>query len=611
MTIAPVSAIDPRSVVAHLEPAAMRRAHRDLVRKALAELAHERIIRPVVVGPGSYLVSSDDGAVTYTFDARQLALGHWLIDAASVERRLAGRSAPLDALDLVLELRESLGIGEPQLAVYLEEISSTLFGAAYKLGRDVPGTKDLVRADFQTVEAAMSEGHPCFVANNGRIGFDAADYRAYAPETGAAYRIVWLAVHASRATTAVARDGDYDEHVRRELGDATVDGFAGHLAGLGLDIADYRLMPIHPWQWTNKLAMTFATDVGRRDIVCLGHAPDSYTAQQSIRTSFNRDRPDRCYVKTSLSILNMGFMRGLSPGYMSATPAINDWVRDLIAADSYLASTGFSIIAEVAAVGYHSPHYDRLPAGSAYQKMLSALWRESPVPTLRGGQRLATMAALLHVDADGDSYARALIESSGLEPASWVRRYLDAYLAPLLHCFYAYGLVFMPHGENVIMVLENGVPVRMIMKDIGEEVAVMDPSLDLPAEVRRVQVDVPHELRLLSLFTDVFDCFFRFLSALLDEHDVLPEDAFWRTVHDCVTDYQNGRPELADAFAAYDIFTPDFALSCLNRLQLRNNEQMVDLSDPAGALQVVGTLRNPISPPRTENTDSPASSRDE
>ena len=34
-------------------------------------------------------------------------------------------------------------------------------------------------------------------------------------------------------------------------------------------------------------------------------------------------------------------------------------------------------------------------------------------------------------------------------------RYLDAYLAPLLHCFYAHDLAFMPHGENVILVLRG------------------------------------------------------------------------------------------------------------------------------------------------------------
>ena len=37
-----------------------------------------------------------------------------------------------------------------------------------------------------------------------------------------------------------------------------------------------------------------------------------------------------------------------------------------------------------------------------------------------------------------------------------------------------------------------------------------------------------------------------------------------------------------------------FALSCLNRLQLRDSRQMVDLQDPAGSLQLVGELENPI-----------------
>ena len=53
-------------------------------------------------------------------------------------------------------------------------------------------------------------------------------------------------------------------------------------------------------------------------------------------------------------------------------------------------------------------------------------------------------------------------------------------------------------------------------------------------------------------------------------------------------------PELADRFRRYDLFAPEFALSCLNRLQLRDNQQMVDLADPSGALQLVGTLANPI-----------------
>ena len=39
----------------------------------------------------------------------------------------------------------------------------------------------------------MTEGHPCFVANNGRLGFGVHEYLSYAPETASPVRLVWLA----------------------------------------------------------------------------------------------------------------------------------------------------------------------------------------------------------------------------------------------------------------------------------------------------------------------------------------------------------------------------------------------------------------------------------
>jgi hypothetical protein len=37
-----------------------------------------------------------------------------------------------------------------------------------------------------------------------------------------------------------------------------------------------------------------------------------------------------------------------------------------------------------------------------------------------------------------------------------------------------------------------------------------------------------------------------------------------------------------------------FALSCLNRLQLKNNQQLINLADPFEALAFAGELDNPI-----------------
>ncbi|MGK5696228.1 IucA/IucC family protein [Streptomyces sp. URMC 128] len=580
--------------VAHLSPHRWARANRLLIRKALAEFAHERLITPEQDGNG-YVVRSDDGQTRYTFTATLRALDHWQIDADSITRHRDGAELPLAALDFFIEMQKSLGLSDDILPVYLEEISSTLSGTCYKLTKPRTTAAELARSDFQTIETGMTEGHPCFVANNGRLGFGIHEYLSYAPETASPVRLVWLAAHRSRAAFTAGVGIEYESFLREELGAETVERFHGVLRDQDLDPADYLLIPVHPWQWWNKLTVTFAAEVARKHLVCLGEGDDEYLAQQSIRTFFNRTSPEKHYVKTALSVINMGFMRGLSAAYMEATPAINDWLAQLIDNDPVLRSTGLSIIRERAAVGYRHLEYEQATDRySPYRKMLAALWRESPVPSLEEGESLATMASLVHVDHEGASVAGALIERSGLAPTEWLRRYLQAYFTPLLHSFYAYDLVFMPHGENVILVLKDGVVQRAIYKDIAEEIAVMDPDAVLPPTVERLRVEVPEDKKLLSVFTDVFDCFFRFLAANLASEGILEEDDFWRTVAEVTRAYQDSMPGLADKFKQYDMFVPEFALSCLNRLQLRNNEQMVDLSDPSGALQLVGTLRNPI-----------------
>ncbi|WP_038928475.1 IucA/IucC family protein, partial [Yersinia pestis] len=66
---------------------------------------------------------------------------------------------------------------------------------AFKYHHNNLSATQLVHANYQTVETAMSEGHPVFIANNGRIGFDITDYAAYAPESAHPINLIWIAVH--------------------------------------------------------------------------------------------------------------------------------------------------------------------------------------------------------------------------------------------------------------------------------------------------------------------------------------------------------------------------------------------------------------------------------
>ncbi|MEO9324983.1 IucA/IucC family protein [Nocardioides sp. C4-1] len=580
----------------HLTPESLAAVQRHLVTKAIGEYAHERLLVPEETEHG-WCLTTPDGRTRYTFAAVRLPLEHWAIEAASLARTVDGEPAALDVQQLVVEFAPLLGIPETLVPVYLEELAATIQSSAWKWSAHRVGVDDLVGADYQEVEAAMTEGHPSFVANNGRIGYGLDDYLACAPETGARVRLVWLAVRRSQSRLSLGRGLTEESLYAGELDAPVLDAFRDRLRDVGLDPDDYRLLPLHPWQWTNKVAITFAPDLARRDLVLLGEGPDDYQAQQSIRTFFNTSRPERHYVKTALSIQNMGFLRGLSPAYMGPTPAINDYVHDVVAGDPTLGGCGFSVLRECAAIGYTGDVFHALAESdgvrSPQQKLLAALWRESPVPRLGAGESLVTMASLLHRDRDGRSFAAALVAASGRDVRSWLASYLDAYVRPVVHCLLAHDLAFMPHGENLVLVLRDHVPVRAFMKDVGEEVAVMGDQ-PLPPDVERIRVKVSDSLKALALHTDVFDGVLRHLAAILHVDGLLAADDFWGLVAACLHRHAADHPHLADAAASYDLFRAEFDHSCLNRLQLRNTLQMVDLADQAESLMYAGTLANPV-----------------
>ena len=612
---------------AHLNADAFAVVQRHLVAKALSEFAHERLITPVRVSADAGDASADagapgptsaaageggpasadagngtwelavDGGTRYTFTARLLPLEHWVIDEDSITRRRDGAEAALDVQELVVELQEDLALPEDLISTYLEELASTLAGAAFKLedarAGKRPDARGLVDADFQTTEAAMTEGHPGFLANNGRIGFGLSDFRQWAPENGELNRLEWIAVRREHSHLSLGVGLAEADHLGQALSEAERELFDTRIRAAGQDPEDFHLMPIHPWQADHRLAITFAADIARGDLLPLGEGRDEHQAQQSLRTFFNHSRTGP-YVKVALAVQNMGFLRGLSPKYMRDTPAINDWVADLIDSDDTFAEAGFRVLRERAALGYTGDVYHRTKETNPHRKMLAALWRENPLEKIAPGQKLITMAALLHRDHEGRSFVAELIRASGLEPDDWVRSCLRAYLRPLVHALLAHDLVFMPHGENLILVLDDNSVTGAFMKDIGEEVAVLGHR-ELPDEVERIRAVVSGEEKALSVFTDMFDGVLRHLSGILDVDGLLDAGRFWQLVAEVLDDYEFDHPEHARGVSGnVDLRAPRFAHSCLNRLQLRNTKQMVDIGNQAESLLYAGTMPNPV-----------------
>lgn len=571
-------------------------AERLVTAKAIAEFSHEKILTPVVSphtnsGPTSWKLSLRSG-YEYSFTAEILPLNHWLVDPASLQRHQNNSSDEtalgLSCAQFIVDARGELNISTEMLGHYLTEVNATVTARAMCLHTESLSSADLVHASLQQRESALTLGHPCFVATNGRIGFSALDHQTYPPEASSTFAPLWVAMKASLAEFALdpAVIGRYDQLIP----DSIVDAWQKLAATLGCPVEQYQLMPVHPWQWNNVIHAMFGPNIGRRELVLVGEDPDQHRAQQSIRTALSQDNPTRPYIKTSLSIRNMGFTRGMSPTYVRSAPAICSWVHDQLSADPYLTHSNFRVLREFASAGFIGDIYHSAVPGQPETKVLAALWRENPATFCAPGQSLCSMAALLHRDSRDVSMVSEMVKDSALNSTQWLESFLDVYAAPILHILVEHRMAFMPHGENIILTLENSVPVGANLKDVAEEVVVASPEAQVPPGAERILHALSDDDLSQCFHTDVVDGFLRHLSAIFAQDQLLDVDEFWSTVAMRLRHYESLNPEVK----RLELFAPEVQLSCLNRLQLRNTQTMVDLSDPVDSLIYAGSIPNPL-----------------
>ena len=573
--------------------------NRAFICKSLSELMHELLITPAVThtaGPTTHFrLSTDQESISYEFSGVHKAMDHWVIDENSI-RKISNDETQheLNALHFFIELQNTIGITSYNLTRFIEEAYKGLYADCYLNKKARLPADELADASYQQIEQQM-DGHPWLIMNKGRIGFDYHDYTRYAPEAGAAVRLLWLAVSRSMSTFVCMNTLSYENLIESELEVETRNYFHESLLLAGVNPSDYYYMPVHEWQWNNKLIFFYANEIALKKIIPITYGDDTYFAQQSIRTFFNATHPEKNYVKTSLTILNTTLYRGLSPQKLKVAPMMAHWVNAIIGNDKFLEKTGFVLLNEVATLSYRHPEFSRI-SGAPYQfnEMLGVIWRESVMKYAKKDEKPVTMASLLYKDPDNKPLIASFIKKSGLSIEEWVSAYLNAYLRPLIHCFYKHHMFFVPHGENVILLLKNYIPARMVLKDFVEEVQLAPEAYNqTEPEIRKILYEIPQDDVTLFIFTDIFDGFFRYLSALLSTQLKFDEHKFWNLVADVINNYQQEFPDLKERYKKYDLFSPDFRRFCLNRFRLVSSGYQ-ESSEIPSTPPFAGMLDNPI-----------------
>lgn len=582
--------------------AAWERANRELVGKLLTELAFEDVITPPHRGlpDGDRELTLTLGRLTLLYRAAPRAMGWWRVDPASVRALWDDAETPLpDAAEIVAIGAPLLGAEPATTAGLVHEIQMTARSDAGQLAHGRPAA-ELLDLDPLLLEGEM-RGHPWIVAGKGRVGFGAGDLERYAPEAQRPVPVRWAAVEAGRADWRSAGGLDNHRVVRDQVGEAGWAELGDRAAAAGVDLGGAVVIPVHPWQWENRIATLHAGDVARGAIADLGELPLRYAAGQSIRTLTDLDHPDRRYMKLALSILNTSVYRGVPRARALAAPALTEWLTGLCDADPFLAESGLVLLGEVASASVGHPAFEAIPdVPYQHTEMLGAIWREPVAPRLRPGERAVTMAALIHRDPAGVGYVEALIERSGLTVDAWVAALHRAVLPPLLHVLYRFGVAFSPHAQNCMVVLRDDVPARLVVKDFVDDANISAdpiPELrDLPPEVRAALGDGVESMVLSQwIQAGLLVCVHRYLSEILLERLGYPERSFWRAAQREVAVYQERmEPELGLRFELFDFEAPAFVKLCLNRVRILGRGYADAADRPIAA--AVGWIVNPLAP---------------
>ena len=556
------------------EASIWEQANRKLLAKSLGELCWEELFTPELLS--TELASEQQwqltlqNGVSYQFQAWRNIWDQLVVEPSSIERTPALSSCCVR--QFYIDACNELGMSAATLANLLEELANTLMADCQVLEAQSLPASELVHLPDDELQVFL-DGHPKLAANKGRMGWGLDDFQRYGTESSSTFQLSWLAVNRSNCQLALSPDFEEQALYQAVLDESELSHLQQALKDEGISLEQYLLLPVHPWQWLNKLAPHFAAELANRNIVFLGAFGDHMKPLQSLRTLANADRPEQPHIKLPLTILNTSCYRGIPGRYITAGPVISKWLAEIASRDPVFSQRRAIILQEPAGAFYPHPLYEQIKDSPyRFQEMLGCIWRESVASHLEADERSLLMSALFQKDANGFPLICEYIHLSGLSTDEWLQQLFDKVVVPLYHLQCRYGVGLVAHGQNITLVLKDWKPARVALKDFQGDLRLTETDYPeqegLSQDVKDILGRLPEKYLVHDLLTGHFVTVLRFISTVLAEQNY-PEERFYQILGSTLQQYMGEHPELKNRFALFDLFTPKIERICLHRVRFK------------------------------------------
>ena len=450
-------------------------------------------------------------------------------------------------------------------------------------------------------EQAVVDGHPLHPCARVRGGMTMQELFTYGPEWADDVTVRIVAIARSSFTRSPSAHRTMTAELRRWHRDA-LDAAAAHLRDLRRDPAQYEFLPVHPWQLCRALPDRYANALARGQVIAVPDAGIPARPLLSLRTLAPATDRRSAHIKTSVDIRLTTATRVVSAPTVHNGPIMSALLSRICRRERGINGRLVSL-AELATGGYQPGTGEPTEAAAS----LAAIIRESPERHARDGEVALPVAALAArspltgrpVLADALDELAVAHHGAGRRPGAnpamqFLARYCDCTLPPLFTLLSRWGIALEPHGQNAIVVLRHGLPVRLLYRDFGS-IRVSPARLARtgehpPALIGAVRTDDENELRAALFFPLLETNFGQLVGTLATVAQIEPGRAWQLVARCCRSVYAHLSSDAAIAAQANRdeaaLFAPLLPAKSMLRVQLSADPhvpQWVGVPNPLAA----------------------------
>ncbi len=324
-------------------------------------------------------------------------------------------------------------------------------------------------------EQWVIQGHTIHPCSRTRLGLSPGDVAKYAPEWSGNPKVIPVAVHKKYCQMTAVGNRSTTDIIVEEYPDVSSQ-LETTMASKKLNLSDYELIPVHPWQYENTIKLHYRDDLDNNWIVPLEESTIETAALVSFRSLAPLGDQTKHHIKTAMNVQMTSAIRTVSAASTRNGPRISSVLKN-ITDDDTLIKSSLRFMNEEAGVHYEPG--SSVSADDRYflQKNLASIIRENPEATLTNEEIALPAAALINASPVTDqllieeliiNYAlNNKFDSISEAAGDYIEKYANVLFPGVLTLITKYGISMEVHLQNCVCVFRDGLPERMIVRDNG------------------------------------------------------------------------------------------------------------------------------------------------